>query len=179
MRVDSGGGLHIYWPLKEPISREVWKVVADKLKVLTKAHKFLVDQNRTADAASILRPIEHMNRKYNPPRVVKLLSDADCISFEVFRAAIEKAFGSLPSASLMSRASCVSGLYETAPVLARAVNPNGFSLIEVEEALKEINPWCDRGPWMAIGMALADAFGEEARDLFTRWSRGDLQGEQK
>jgi len=179
MLVDSGGGLHIYWPLKEPISREVWQGVAGKLKALTKAHGFLVDQNRTADAASILRPIGHMNRKYDPPRAVKLLSDADCICFVLFSAAIEQGFELLPSGSLRSKAGCVAGLNATAPELAEAVNPNGFNLVEIEEALRKIDPWCDRSQWMSIGMALADAFGEGARGLFTRWSRGDLQGEQK
>jgi hypothetical protein len=29
---------------------------------------------------------------------------------------------------------------------------------------------------MRVGMAIADAFGEDGRDLFDRWSRGDLQG---
>jgi hypothetical protein len=29
--------------------------------------------------------------------------------------------------------------------------------------------------WASIGMAIADAFGEDGRHLFDRWSHGDLQ----
>ena len=76
MIVDSGGGLHVYWPLKETITAERWKVIADKLKRATKALGFLADQSRTADAASVLRPVGTFNRKYDPPRPVVLLRDA-------------------------------------------------------------------------------------------------------
>jgi hypothetical protein len=57
MIVDSGGGLHVYWILDEEILASDWKPVAEKLKKLCSFSGFKADPNRTADAASILRPV--------------------------------------------------------------------------------------------------------------------------
>lgn len=93
MIVDSGGGLHVYWPLKKTISAERWKPIADKLKRATKALGFLADQSRTADAASILRPVGTHNRKYDPPRPVTLLCDAGDVDPDEFEAALDSLIG--------------------------------------------------------------------------------------
>lgn len=53
------------------------------------------------------------------------------------------------------------------------------SLQEVEGMLRFIEPFEDRMKWMRFGGAIADEFGEAGRDLFRRWSRGDLWEEQK
>ena len=63
----------------------------------------------------------------------------------------------------------------TSPItVAEQVNPNRYSLSEVEAALKHVNPECRRDEWYPVGMAIADAFGESGRELFLSWSRGDL-----
>ena len=93
MIVDSGGGLHLYWPLKETISAERWKPIADKLKRATKALGFLADQSRTADAASILRPVGTHNRKYDPPQRVTLLCDAGDVDPDKLEAALDSFIG--------------------------------------------------------------------------------------
>ena len=90
MIIDSGGGLHVYWSLKETISANRWKELAGKLKQATKALGFLADQSRTADAASVLRPVGTYNRKYDPPRLVVLLCDAaGDVDPDVFEAALD------------------------------------------------------------------------------------------
>jgi hypothetical protein len=48
------------------------------------------------------------------------------------------------------------------------------SLAEVTEMLRFINPGCRRETWRNVGFAIADAFGESGRDLFIRWSAGEL-----
>jgi hypothetical protein len=95
MIVDSGGGLHVYWPLKTAISPSRWKSTADKLKRATKAVGFLADQSRTTDAASILRPVGTHNRKFDPPRRVELVSDAGDIDVDVFEVALDSFLGKL------------------------------------------------------------------------------------
>jgi hypothetical protein len=49
-----------------------------------------------------------------------------------------------------------------------------FNLQEVEAMLRHIEPFQDRMKWLRVGGAIADEFGEAGRDLFHRWSRGDL-----
>lgn len=64
MVVDSGNGIHAYWPLEEEIDYGTWVRTAVKLKA-TAAHLGLIaDPTRTADFASILRPAGSFNRKH-------------------------------------------------------------------------------------------------------------------
>ncbi len=72
--VDSGRGVHCYWPLSEAVSRDQWKPVADHLKQLCKNHGFTIDASVTADAARVLRiPTTH-NHKTEPPSPVEFYS---------------------------------------------------------------------------------------------------------
>ena len=58
--------------------------------------------------------------------------------------------------------------------LLRALRSNPYSLIDAEDMLRYIDPAWGRKEWMNICFALAEEYGEEGRDLFIRWSRGDL-----
>jgi hypothetical protein len=69
--VSSGKGLHVYWPLDEAVSPEDWLYTAQALKASIKSHGLKADPTRTADIASILRPVGSTNDKYGTP--VKLL----------------------------------------------------------------------------------------------------------
>ena len=71
--VNSGGGLHIYWPLKECIDRETWTRYSEGLKAACKAHGFRAGHECTADAARVLRLPGTTNRKTpGKPRPVTL-----------------------------------------------------------------------------------------------------------
>lgn len=77
MLVSSGYGVHAYWPLIEEIPADRWGAIASWLKSASMHFKFLADPTRTADFASILRPVGAMNTK-NPesPKQVKVMKDA-------------------------------------------------------------------------------------------------------
>jgi hypothetical protein len=83
--VNSGRGIHVYWPLTEPVSRETWIPVAERFKRLCREHNMYGDPAVTADAARVLRvPLTH-NHKDTPPKdVVFVGSPADPIPFELF-----------------------------------------------------------------------------------------------
>ena len=53
--VDSGGGVHGYWPYEEEVTVAEWKPVAEAFKRCAKAHNFPIDMTVTADAARVLR----------------------------------------------------------------------------------------------------------------------------
>lgn len=83
--VNSGRGLHVYWPLATPISREVWVPVADRLKSLCKKHGLLADPVVTADAARVLRMPGTHNHKDNPPTSVEFVGPpANPVEFAAF-----------------------------------------------------------------------------------------------
>lgn len=61
--VGSGNGLHVYWPLTENLTLEQWLPLARGLKAACQRHGLMAGPERTADAASILRPPGSHHRK--------------------------------------------------------------------------------------------------------------------
>lgn len=84
--VDSGRGVHVYWFLTEPVARDDWIPVAEKLKRLCAEHDFAADPAVTADAARVLRPIGTHNHKTSPPSRVAALIPAvpEMVDFDKF-----------------------------------------------------------------------------------------------
>jgi len=69
MVVDSGNGLHCYWPLTKSISPTAWQALANTLRDCLNHFGVLADPSRTADFASVLRPAGSTNRKGEPKLV--------------------------------------------------------------------------------------------------------------
>jgi hypothetical protein len=83
--VNSGRGVHVYWALQEAITRQQWKPVADRLKVICHERGLHADPARTADAASILRIPETFNTKGDPPLDVVLMCIGTETTYEEFK----------------------------------------------------------------------------------------------
>jgi hypothetical protein len=83
--VNSGRGIHAYWPLKEAVSRAVWEPVAARLNELCNIHNLYVDAS-VFEAARVLRVPGTLNFKDTPPKSVSVLRDADDIGYEEIRA---------------------------------------------------------------------------------------------
>jgi len=83
--INSGRGIHVYWRLTSPVSRETWQPTADRLKSLCKRLKLHADPVVTADAARVLRMPGTHNYKDELPTDVILVGEAgdaiDCIDF--------------------------------------------------------------------------------------------------
>lgn len=89
MVVDSGGGLHVYWTLLEPVSKAEWLPIARGFKKLCMDHKLAIDPACPADAARVLRPMGTMNCKQpDNLREVVLKMDAAPITLDAFRNAV-------------------------------------------------------------------------------------------
>ena len=80
--VNSGRGLHVYWPLTTDISAGQWASVATRLKALCVEHQFEADPARTADVASILRMPDTLNHKDEPPLDVTVVVMGKPIEFD-------------------------------------------------------------------------------------------------
>lgn len=61
--VVSGGGLHVYWILRDSLSVEDWRRGADRLRALAAEHGLHIDPGSTIDSARVLRPPGTHNRK--------------------------------------------------------------------------------------------------------------------
>jgi hypothetical protein len=70
----SGGGLHVYWLVEDPIDSADWRQHAHKLRLLANHYKLRVDPSRTTDTASVLRVAGTYNHKRGEKRPVQVLS---------------------------------------------------------------------------------------------------------
>lgn len=70
MVVDSGNGVHCYWPFTKAIKPETWLPMANVFKAVLAHHKVLADPTVTADMSRILRPAGATNRKHEPKSVM-------------------------------------------------------------------------------------------------------------
>jgi hypothetical protein len=92
MIVDSGGGIHCYWPLTRAVGPKSWCRMADGFKGVLKAAGVLADPTRTADLSSVLRPVGSHNRKPGrDPREVLAKTRANPVEPEVFAESVAKA----------------------------------------------------------------------------------------
>lgn len=82
--VNSGRGVHAYWPLTQAVSRADWEPVAARLNELCVLHKLYVDAS-VFEAARVLRIPGTLNFKDNPPKPVSVISDCEDVSYEDFR----------------------------------------------------------------------------------------------
>ena len=84
--VNSGRGIHVYWPLVAPVPRETWVPIAEQFKRLCTTHGLRNDPSVPADAARVLRVPDTHNYKTNPPSPVGLVGEAGApVELDVFR----------------------------------------------------------------------------------------------
>lgn len=89
MLVDSGGGLHCYWPLTRSVGPKSWRTMAVGFKAALAGAGLIVDPTRTADLSSVLRPVGSHNRKPNrEEREVKVRTQPNPVSPEEFNNAV-------------------------------------------------------------------------------------------
>jgi hypothetical protein len=82
--VDSGNGLHLYWPLTEAVDAETWRPVAYQLVQAMRERDLIADFACSADMSRILRPPGTHNWKdaANPKPVRVLHAPAEDYTFE-------------------------------------------------------------------------------------------------
>ena len=87
--VNSGRGIHAYWPLDKAVEAAEWLPVAQALKDLCVTHEFAADPAVTSDVARILRVPGTSNFKDEPPLPVEVISaELTEIPFGSFRDAV-------------------------------------------------------------------------------------------
>lgn len=82
MVVDSGNGVHAYWPFEKEIDTKDWVQVANKFKMLCSYHQFNIDRSVTGDAARILRAPGTLNYNSEEPQPAELLTEPVSYKFE-------------------------------------------------------------------------------------------------
>lgn len=86
--IRSGRGIHAYWVLTEAIEAATWRVIAERFKKVLHHLEFLQDTTRTADAASVLRPVGTHWRK-DGEREVRMVTQMHPIALATFVGALD------------------------------------------------------------------------------------------
>ena len=82
--VDSGRGLHVYWPLTNSVSRNTWEPVAKRFRELCIKQNFYVDPS-VFEASRVLRIPGTYNFKESPPLEVGIIMEGAPIEFDKFK----------------------------------------------------------------------------------------------
>ena len=82
--VNSGRGIHAYWPLEEEVTRVQWEQVATRFQQVCRTQNFYVD-DKVFEVARILRVPGTFNYKGDEPLPVEIMSVGDVSSLGEFR----------------------------------------------------------------------------------------------
>jgi hypothetical protein len=97
--VNSGRGIHAYWPLDRDVTRAEWEPVAKRLAQLCTTHKLYADPS-VFEVSRILRIPGTLNFKADPPLQVEMISDeVTVVPYEEFKNILgvsEEAFIEIP-----------------------------------------------------------------------------------
>ncbi len=165
--VNSGGGLHVYWPLTEDVPASEWVRHAKSLKRLCAQKKLFADPAVTADAARILRIPGTHNFKNETSRPVQIIALGTPVSLAEF---IEM----LPAPAMDLSAAKQFGMDETSKdvgggdypkcsfkrIAIRSINGNGCA--QMKHAL-ENSPTLEEPLWRgALSIAVRCEDGQSA-----------------
>lgn len=89
--VNSGGGLHVYWPLTEDVEVSVWTPLAKSLKRLCAQHNLHADPAVTADSVRILRAPGTSNFKTGVARPVQIVAQGQPTALAAIKAVLPEA----------------------------------------------------------------------------------------
>jgi len=98
--INSGNGIHAYWPLQEDVPKDEWDVVAKRFRQACITHNFYID-TKVFEAARVLRPLRSKNFKGDatgvPEKSVVLIREAAPIPFSSIRSLFGVQEGSVES----------------------------------------------------------------------------------
>jgi putative DNA primase/helicase len=161
--VNSGGGVHLWWPFSKPLAKPQWLAAARLLKELCRLYDFKVDHKRTTDIASILRPPGTLNHKYDPPRPVLWNDDARSFDPDELIEKLQAAHDRVQARAPVDRSAVAANVRHPA-------RDRDAEIARLEDALRYI-PADDRDTWFTVGAGIHEAgWGETGFAVWDEWS---------
>lgn len=177
MIVNSGNGIHAYWPLTKDIASVKWVKVAKSLKVAMHQCDVIADPTRTADFASILRPAGSINRKNGAAKPVTVQhvgmpSDPEQLANALNAFTVAHGIGNFKGDSFHSDSFGLND--DLISHLKGAEGQESFDT--VGSALRLIDPGISRHQWRTVVWGVRHGLGDtpEALELANQWSKGGL-----
>lgn len=132
IRVDSGHGIHAYWPFDDDVSSDVWQAYAEKFKQFCISNGLKIDPSVTADISRVLRCPDTYNYKQEPYKLTRLLDhEITQYSFEAFA----EFLGEI-APSPLKLAGLVTGLDDDSAAIAR--KDENFEHVFADLAIKSL-----------------------------------------
>ena len=165
----SPGRYHVYWRTND-CSPEEFQAIQQAIAVKFGTDKVIKNPSR------VMRLPGYFHQKATSFQVKFISENADLATYTLNEIINGLALNIAPHKSVKPHTSLAAQAMASGqrPHLAKLPDMN-----KVEEMLPYLEPFEDYERWIKVGFMLADEFGEDARDLFLRWSRGDLLREAK
>lgn len=87
--VDSGNGVHIYWPFDKAVTRAEWLAAATSLRSVIEHVGVKHDRSRTCDCSSVLRPVGSFNFKRGEKKPVVGRTQATPVAYATLVAKLD------------------------------------------------------------------------------------------
>ena len=184
--VDSGLGLHVYWPLQRTLDPDIWQHYGSGLKNLCQQYGLEADPTRTADISSVLRTPGTINRKRKKavecdPEYLEQIHPYAIEQFKIFAAHADKPRSSEHATAVLALPDNPEYLLRDKPAhIAEAmrqvsthVPASGLQVAErckQVRALRETKGNLPEPLWYAALGVLA--FCEDGEQLAHEWSNG-------
>ena len=160
----SPGKYHVYWRVSDCLPAQ-FQTIQRAIAV-----KFCTDKV-ISNTSRVMRLPGYFHQKATPFQVRLISSKPDLATYTLAEIIDGLGLNISPHQTVTPQTSLA------AQAMASIHKPRTASLQDmnsVEEMLPYLEPFEDYERWIKVGFMLADEFGEGGRDLFLRWSRGDL-----
>ena len=160
---------HVYWRVND-CAPEEFQAIQQAIAVRFGTDKVIKNPSR------VMRLPGYFHQKATPFQVRFISENADLATYTLDEIIDGLALNIAPHNLVKPHTSLA------VQAMASVQQPHNASLHDMnslENMLPYLEPFEDYQRWMKVGFMLADEFGENGRDLFLRWSRGDLLREPK
>lgn len=160
--VSSGNGIHLYWPLVQPINKTHWVKASTALRVALEEHGVEIDTSKIHDPSMVLRPVGTHHKKQKPWKDVRCVADcADYDAVSLF-GTLKPWFGKAATVAAKATAPRKGG---KSSILDAVLNSNDVVLDAVAERCNQVKALVNSG-------GVLDAAGRDVPEPLWRASLG-------
>lgn len=161
MVVSSGRGIHLYWPMTEPISRDHWVKASIALRMALEEQHVVIDTSKIHDPSMVLRPVGTNHKKQLPWKPVACMRDCPDYEPVALFTVLKPWFGKIPKTATATRK---PGKAKSS-ILSAVLNSNDVDIEAVGKRCAQV------GALMASG-GVTDAAGRPVEEPLWRASLG-------
>ena len=161
MVVSSGRGIHLYWPMTEPVGRDHWVKASIALRMALEEQQVVIDTSKIHDPSMVLRPVGTQHKKQVPWKPVACLRDCPDYEPMALFTVLKPWFGKLPKSATAPRRAGKP----MSSILSAVLNSNDVDIMAVGKRCAQVGALMDSG-------GVTDAAGRPVEEPLWRASLG-------